>query len=46
MEQLQGNPIWFALPAKDIYVAKRFYSALFRWDWTDVQRHASHGHKR
>ena len=36
MAQLEGNPIWFALPTPDPDGAKAFYSGLFGWEWVDV----------
>lgn len=36
MAQLEGNPIWFALPTPDPDGAKVFYSGLFGWEWADV----------
>lgn len=36
MPQLDGNPIWFALPTPDPDGAKAFYSSLFGWEWADV----------
>ena len=36
MPQLDGNPIWFALPTPDPDGVKAFYSSLFGWQWADV----------
>ena len=33
---IQGTPIWWDLPTKDVDATKKFYSGLLGWEWHDL----------